>query len=88
MSQWFVYIVECSDGTLYTGITTDLKRRESEHNGNKKGAKYTRTRQPVKLVYNDICSDRSDASKTECKIKKLTRVNKLILIKNGTYKNN
>ena len=51
MSSWYVYIVRCNDGTLYTGITKDLERRLAEHNSPKGGAKYTRTRKPVTLVY-------------------------------------
>ena len=51
MNEWFVYILECADGSLYTGITTDLERRVSEHNEGKLGARYTRARRPVKLRY-------------------------------------
>lgn len=70
-SQWYVYLVRCSDNTLYGGITTDLKRRLSEHNTcNTRGAKYTRVRRPVSLVYSEKCDDRSHASKREYAIKK------------------
>ena len=51
MKDWYVYLVRCSDNSIYTGITVDIERRVIEHNTSKKGAKYTRTRQPVKLVY-------------------------------------
>jgi len=80
---WFTYILKCSDNTLYTGVTIDLKRRLSEHNGSSKGAKYTRTRRPVEMIYNEECIDRSHACKREYNIKKLTRTKKLRLI-NGT----
>lgn len=78
--SYYVYIVECSDKTLYTGIATDLKRRLDEHNSSEKGAKYTRNRRPVKLMYKEELQDRSSASKREYTIKKLTRVKKLSLI--------
>ena len=79
-STWFVYVVRCSDDSLYTGITTDINRRIEEHNTSNKGAKYTRTRRPVKLEYKEIYVDRSTASKREYAIKKLTRKQKLNLI--------
>ena len=79
--MYYVYIVKCSDNTLYTGITTDLLRRVDEHNRSKKGAKYTRLRRPVSLVYSEECQDRSSASKREAAIKKLKRVEKLDIIR-------
>ena len=78
--KYFVYILECSDATLYTGITTDIERRVQEHNSSDKGAKYTKTRRPVKLVYSCECSDRSSASKKEYAIKHLSRKKKLELL--------
>ena len=78
--MYFVYMVKCSDNTLYTGITTDLQRRIQEHNTSKKGAKYTRLRRPVTLVYSEECQDRSSASKRESVIKKLKREDKLGMI--------
>tara|TARA_Y100000593_G_scaffold50967_1_gene95783 strand:- start:6062 stop:6310 length:249 start_codon:yes stop_codon:yes gene_type:complete len=81
MSKWYVYIVECADGSLYTGITTDVQRRILEHNYSFKAAKYTRSRRPVRLVYRKEVQNRSEASKEEARIKKLTRVKKLELIK-------
>jgi putative endonuclease len=78
--MWQVYILECADGTLYTGITTDLKRRLVEHNSSALGAKFTKARRPVKLVYSKKCVDRSNASKEENRIKKLPRVGKMELI--------
>lgn len=78
--SYFVYILECSDNTLYTGIATDVSRRVDEHNNSDKGAKYTRIRRPVKLVYTEELDDRSSASKREYAIKKLPREEKLKLI--------
>lgn len=77
--MWYVYILECSDGTLYTGITTDLNKRIKTHN-NGKGAKYTRTRIPVVLRASFEATDRSHASKEEYRIKQLSRKEKLSLI--------
>ena len=79
--DWYVYIVKCSDNSLYTGITVDLERRVEEHNTSNKGAKYTRSRRPVHLVYSETQHDRSSASKRESAIKKLSRSEKLILLK-------
>ena len=79
---YFTYILECIDKTLYTGITTDLERRVYEHNNSSKGAKYTKLRRPVTLVYSEILQNRSQASKREHAIKKLSRQEKLELIKN------
>lgn len=79
--SYFVYILECSDSSLYTGIAKDLKKRLEEHNSSEKGAKYTKSRRPVKLVYSEVSEDRSSASKREYIIKKLTRSQKLQLIK-------
>lgn len=76
--MWYIYILECFDGTLYTGITTDIDRRLLEHNSGI-GSKYTRTRIPVKLVALFEAKDRSEASKKEYKIKKLSKEEKLKL---------
>ncbi|MCF6244453.1 MAG: GIY-YIG nuclease family protein [Sulfurovum sp.] len=79
--MYFVYILQCNDNTLYTGITTDIIRRIEEHNSSAKGAKYTRIRRPVTLVYSEKYTDRSLASKREYEIKKkMTRKMKLELI--------
>ncbi|MAD43306.1 MAG: endonuclease [Arcobacter sp.] len=78
--SYFVYILECSDGSLYTGITTDLTKRLDEHNNKETGAKYTRVRRPVKLIYQESSENRSTASKREYAIKKFTRIKKLELI--------
>ena len=84
-SSWKVYIVECSDGSYYTGITTDTQRRLLEHNFSFKSAKYTRSRRPVRLVYEEESQNRSTASKREYQIKKMKRKDKIILVEN--YKN-
>ena len=73
---WFIYIVECRDGTYYTGITTDIERRISEHNTSPLGARYTRARRPVKLHYHETADNRSEALKREIQIKKLPRKRK------------
>ena len=78
--MWWVYIVECSDKSLYAGITTDIDRRIIEHNTSNKGAKYTRSKRPVSLVYKEQCENRSIASKREHQIKKLKRADKLLLV--------
>ena len=80
--MYYLYIIKCADKTLYTGITTDLKRRIVEHNSTKLGAKYTSSRRPVKIVYSKKFKNRSTASREESRIKKLKRVDKLKLIKN------
>ena len=80
IEMYFVYILKCKDGTLYTGITTDLVRRLSEHT-NGKGAKYTRSRKAGKIVYSEKKKNRSNASKREAEIKSWTREKKLALIK-------
>ena len=79
--MWYVYIVECSDKTLYTGITTDLEKRIEHHNASNLGAKYTRGKRPVKLVYSSKKKDKASASKEEYRIKKLSREEKLQIIK-------
>ncbi len=78
--MYHLYILECSDKTLYTGITTDLKRRVGEHNSSKLGAKYTAARRPVRLVYSRKFKNRSAASKEESRIKKLKRIEKLKML--------
>jgi putative endonuclease len=81
MKPWYLYILECADKTLYTGITVDPVRRLAEHNEGT-GAKYTRARLPVAMVYRTEAKDRSEASRMEYRIKKLPRKAKLELIKN------
>ncbi|MFA5144246.1 MAG: GIY-YIG nuclease family protein [Candidatus Omnitrophota bacterium] len=77
--RWFLYIIECADGSLYTGITTDLVRRIARHNQGR-AAKYTRARTPVKLVHSEICECESSARKREAEIKKLSCYDKLKII--------
>lgn len=79
--MWYLYVVQCCDGTLYTGVTTSLSRRLKEHNGSPKGAKYTRTRRPVTLVHKREYKNRSEAQAAEHKFKKLPRLQKWGLIK-------
>ncbi len=77
--MYFLYILKCADGTLYTGITIDLERRLKEHNTSTLGAKYTKARRPVKLVYFQEFLDRASASKEEARIKTLSRQEKLAM---------
>ena len=83
---WYLYVVRCSDDTLYTGITTDLKRRLNEHNTSNRGAKYTKARRPTNLVYYELYQSRSNAQKAEHKFKKLTRIQKEKIIIRGQNK--
>ena len=77
----YVYIVECADGTYYTGYTTNIERRLNEHNFSiKKAAKYTRSRRPVKLVYSESYDSISSAMKREYQIKKMSRNQKIKLL--------
>jgi putative endonuclease len=76
---WFLYILECGDGTLYTGVTTDITRRVREHQEGK-GARYTRTHAPVLLVHEEPCGTRSQALSRECAVKALPRPKKRELI--------
>lgn len=81
--MYYVYILRCADDTLYTGSTNDLARRVETHNRGR-GAKYTRSRLPVKLVYHEELADKSAALRREAEVKKLTRQEKLNLIGEGT----
>ena len=76
---WKLYILRCRDGSLYTGITTDVEKRFAAHNAGK-GAKYTRGRGPLELVYREDCGDHSAALKRELEIKALSRDEKMKLI--------
>lgn len=76
--MWYVYLLECSDGSLYCGITNDINRRVDTHNKGK-GAKYTKNRLPVKIFYTESVSNKSEAAKREYQIKKMSRENKLKL---------
>ena len=80
-NSWFVYLLRCSDNSIYAGITTNIARRIEEHNHcNKLAAKYTRVRRPVSLVYSEEHPDRSTASKREYQLKRLTKKQKEQLI--------
>jgi len=81
--MYYVYMVKCADDTLYTGIATELERRIEEHNSSDKGAKYTRVRRPVSLIYSEEYPDRSSASKREYVIKQMRRSEKIKLIDNS-----
>jgi putative endonuclease len=78
--MFFVYIVECSDKTLYCGYTNNLESRINEHNIGKNGAKYTKTRRPVRLVYSENFESKSSAMKKEYEIKQLSKIQKQELI--------
>jgi len=78
---WYVYIVQCCDATLYTGISTNPETRVAEHNSGQNAAKYTRARRPVSLLYTEPAASRSAALKREIAIKRLSRQAKLALIK-------
>ncbi|MDA7922812.1 GIY-YIG nuclease family protein [Verrucomicrobiales bacterium] len=80
-STWFVYMIRCADGSLYCGIATDVARRFSEHEeGAPKGAKYTRGKGPLELVFQKEIGSRSEACKEELRIKKLSRKGKLLML--------
>ena len=77
--MWYLYILQCGDGSLYTGITTDVEKRLEAHRSGK-GAKYTRGRSPLELKYREACGAHSDALKRELEVKRLSREEKLALI--------
>ena len=72
-TRWYVYLVRCSDDTLYCGVCTDLERRVEEHNTSPRGARYTRARRPVTLAWSSALPDRSAATREEARIKRLSR---------------
>lgn len=78
--KWFVYIVQCADGSLYTGITKDVARRCQQHNAGT-ASRYTRSRRPVKLIYREVHPDQSSALKREAAIKAMSREGKLTMIR-------
>ena len=80
--EWCVYIIECRDGTLYTGVAKELEARIAQHNAGK-GAKYTRGRGPVTLLYSESVGDRGTALRREIAVKRMTRAKKLALINSG-----
>ncbi len=77
--MWFLYILECSDGSFYTGISNDLNKRLKEHNSGK-GSKYTRARLPVEFIYTEELKDKSQALKREAEVKQLSRIQKKQLV--------
>ena len=77
--KWYLYILECGDGTLYTGITDDVARRLTQHNTGK-GAKYTRGRGPLTLRYQELCGTHGDALRREIAVKRMKREDKIALI--------
>lgn len=80
-SAWHVYILQCADGSLYTGVARDLQRRLLQHNGELVGgSRYTRGRRPVALLWSDSAPDRSTAQRREAAIKNLSRSQKLLLL--------
>ncbi|MDD5241663.1 MAG: GIY-YIG nuclease family protein [Sulfuricella sp.] len=79
MSGWYCYILECVDGTLYTGITNDLEKRLAAHNSGT-ASKYTRSRLPVRMVFSETQADRASASRREIEIKRLPRAEKLRMV--------
>ena len=81
MNNWFLYLIRCRNGRLYTGITTDVERRFEEHeSGDKKGSKYLRGKTPLKLVMKKRVGDRSMALKIEAKVKNLSKIKKELLV--------
>lgn len=84
--SFLVYILKCSDATLYVGSTTDMEKRLHEHNNLKAGAHYTKIRRPVKLVYSEECDSYAEVRKREGELKRLTRKQKLDLIKHNKLK--
>jgi putative endonuclease len=80
VKNWFIYVVRCRDGSLYTGITTDIERRINEHNNAASAAAYTRSRRPVVLVYHECVNTRSAALRREAQIKTMEKRDKEIMI--------
>lgn len=80
IQKWYVYIMKCSDGSYYTGVTTDVDRRRHEHNNTSKGAKYTRCRRPVKLIYFEKHDSRQSACRREYAIKQMKTAAKKKLV--------
>ncbi len=84
MADWYVYLLRCRDGSFYTGVARDLERRLRQHNGELAGgARYTRGRRPVELVWSEACADRGAAQAREAQVRKLSRAEKLRLVKAG-----
>ena len=79
--SWYAYMIRCSDGSLYAGVTTDVERRFKEHKESKKGSKYARAKIPLRVVYVEPCSTRSNAQKREAVLKKMKKEEKELLVK-------
>lgn len=79
-TRWFVYMVRCADNTLYTGVTTDIERRLHEHNGSARGARYTRARRPVTMVWQEESENRAAACRREYEVRNFDRLKKLDLL--------
>ena len=86
--SWFVYMLICGDETIYTGMARDPEKRLAEHNSGVKGAKYTRSRRPVSMVYLEELPSRSTAAGRECRLKRFSRQQKLRLIQSCGYQPN
>lgn len=85
MSDWYLYMIRCGDNSLYTGVTTDVDRRFREHSGSAKGAKYTRSRGPLTLVFSaKVGVSRGEAQRIEMKVQKLTKERKETLVSRGS----
>lgn len=84
MKPWYVYMIRCSDASLYTGVTTDIARRFKEHQESKKGSKYARAKIPLRVVYQETHKSRSEAQIREAQLKKLDKKEKELLVKNQT----
>lgn len=82
--EWLVYILECNDGSYYTGITKDLERRFKQHTGGR-ASRYTRSRRPLKLLYTETCFTRSEALIRECAVKSLPRKQKEKLVQSRNH---
>ena len=86
--MWYVYVLLCADGTYYTGVTTNTKRRLHEHNNTKRGAKYTKARRPVSLVFSMRFNDRSAAQKAEYAFKRYSHAQKKQIIEAQSWRFN
>ncbi|MHB8624545.1 MAG: GIY-YIG nuclease family protein, partial [Sulfuricaulis sp.] len=84
--SWFVYIMECNDGSFYTGITNNIERRQQQHNDGT-ASRYTRSRRPVTLRYQEVCESRSHALIRECSLRLLSRKQKEDLVMHGKSSN-
>jgi putative endonuclease len=85
MSAWYVYMIRCSDASLYTGVTTDTDRRLREHKESKRGSKYARAKIPLRVVYKETFTSRGPAQIREHEIKKLSKIEKERLVKRAPH---